>query len=234
MIAESATIGSGVAVGPYCVIGRDVTIGDGTALHGRVSIMDRCTVGSACELFPGVVLREDSQVGEQTMIHANAVIGSDGFGYTPSADGRQIIKIPHLCGVTIGAYVEIGAGTCIDRGKFSPTTIGDGTKIDNMCQIGHNARIGRGCLIAGQAGLAGSVTIGDGVQLGGNVGVRDNVSIGDGAQIAAYAAVMEDVPAGAAYGGYPAQEIRQALREVAAVRKLPDLIKQLRTDRDKS
>jgi UDP-3-O-[3-hydroxymyristoyl] glucosamine N-acyltransferase len=231
VVADSTVLGENIAIAAGCVIGESVTIGSGCILHPRVTIMDRCTLGSDCELYPGVVLREDCELGDRVTIHANTVIGADGFGYCPTADGSGIMKIPHISGVRIGHDVEIGATTCIDRGKFTPTTIGDGTKIDNLCQIGHNCRIGRNCLIAGQVGLAGSVTVGDGVMIGGNVGVKDQITIGDGASLAASAAVMQDVPAGASWGGYPAQETKQALREIAAIRKLPDLIKTLRQQR---
>lgn len=227
IVAATASLGDDVAIGPFCVIGDDTSIGDGCVLHARVTVMGRCSIGPACELYPGVVLREDCELGQGVILHANATIGADGFGYCPNPDGGGILKIPHVSGVKIGDNVEIGAGACVDRGKFTPTTIGEQTKIDNLCQIGHNCRIGRGCLIAGQAGLAGSVTVGDGVMMGGHVGVRDNVTIGDGASLAAYAAVMQDVPAGATWGGYPAQDVKMALREVAAVRKLPDLIRTL-------
>jgi UDP-3-O-[3-hydroxymyristoyl] glucosamine N-acyltransferase len=219
-VDPTAQLGDGVAIGPGCVIGAGVRVGDGCVLHAQVCVMDQTTLGQHCTLYPGVVIRERCQLGDNVIIHANSVIGADGFGYTPAADGASLVKIPHIGAVTIGNDVEIGANTCIDRGKHSDTTIGDGTKIDNLCQIAHNCRIGRHCLIAGQAGLAGSVSIGNGAVLGGNVGVKDQLHIGAGAQIAAYAAVMHNVPDGARWGGYPAQDVRQMMREIAVVRKL--------------
>jgi UDP-3-O-[3-hydroxymyristoyl] glucosamine N-acyltransferase len=210
------------------VIGPGVTIGADTVLHANLSIMADSVIGADCRLYPGAVIRERCEIGDRVVIHCNAVIGSDGFGYTASSDGSGLMRIPHIGGVKIESDVEIGAGTCIDRGKFAQTVVGAGTKIDNLCQIAHNCRIGRCCLLAGRVALAGSVTLGDGVRLGGGVGVRDQVTIGAGASLAAYAAVMHDVPAGAVWGGYPAQDTKTALREIAAIRKLPDFIKHVR------
>lgn len=221
-VDPTAQLGAQVAIGPGCVVGAGARLGDGCVLHANVCLMDESTLGRRCQLFPGVVIRERCQLGDDVIIHSNAVIGADGFGYTPAADGRGLVKIPQIGTVSIGNDVEIGAGTCIDRGKHSATMIGDGTKIDNLCQIAHNCRIGRHCALAGQVGLAGSVTIGDGVLVGGNVSIKDQLNIGDGATIAACAAVMHDVPEGATWGGYPAQDLRQTLRQVAAVRRLTE------------
>ena len=221
-VDSTVSLGQDVAIGPGCVVGDGVTLGDGCVLHANVCVMDESTLGRGCQLYPGVVIRERCELGDNVIIHANAVIGADGFGYTPATDGSGLVKIPQIGTVTIGNDVEIGAGTCIDRGKHASTTIGDGTKIDNLCQIAHNCQIGRSCALAAQVGLAGSVTIGDGVRLGGNVGIRDQVNIGNGATIAAYAAVMGDVPEGETWGGYPAQEWRASLRQMALMRKLAD------------
>ena len=152
-------------------------------------------------------------------------IGADGFGYRPALDGKSLVKIPQIGTVNIGREVEIGAGSCIDRGKFSATTIGDGTKIDNLVQIAHNCTIGRSCVIAGLVGISGSVTIGDGVMIGGNVGIADHITIGDGAKLGAKAGVMRDVAPGAFIVGAPARDTKKAMREWAALAKLPDLIK---------
>ena len=160
--------------------------------------------------------------------------GGNGFrpvlatSWTPAADGRSMVRIPHLGNVVLEDGVEIGANTCVDRAKFGSTVVGAGTKIDNLCQIAHNCRIGRMTVIAGLTGLAGSVQVGDGVQIGGGCGVADHRTIGNGARLAAMSGVMEDIPAGAAWGGYPAQDIRAELRVVAAVRKLPEWSRKLR------
>lgn len=228
VIDASATVGQNVAIGPYVVIGGNSTIGDGTVIHANVSISEEVTIGSECTIWSGTVIRERCSLGDKCVIHPNVTIGSDGFGYRPSPDGSSIIKIPQIGRVEIGNRVEIGSGTCIDRGTFGPTTIGDDTKIDNLCQIAHNCKIGRCVIIAGQTGIAGSVTIGDGAMFGGGVGVKDHLTIGAGAKLGGRSALMNDVPPGENWGGYPAKPGKIARREVAAVAKLPDLIKKLR------
>ena len=233
VVESSAVLGTGVAVGPGCYVGHRVRIGDRTILHANVTVLDESVLGGDCELFPSVVIRERCELGDRVILHPNVVIGADGFGYRPSTDPRKpgLVKIPQIGTVRIGNDVEIGAGSCVDRAKFAATVIGDGTKIDNLCQIAHNCIVGRCCVIAGQAGLAGSVTLGDGVVVGGRTGIRDHITIGAGARIAGAAAVVEDVPAGASVAGYPAREARQALREYAAMRWLPDLVKLMRKSR---
>jgi UDP-3-O-[3-hydroxymyristoyl] glucosamine N-acyltransferase len=227
-VHPSAAVGAGAAIGPHCVVGprarvgehcvlhagvflgADVHVGPGTVLHAGVRILDRCTVGAQCILWPGVV------------------IGADGFGYRPAPGGRGLVKIPHAGHVEIGHQVEIGANSCVDRGKFGATTIGDGTKIDNLCQIGHNCSIGRAVIICGMTGIAGSVTIGDGAILAGHVGIADNLTIGPRATIAAKSALMNDVPAGETWFGYPAQRHRDMMRSLAVLRDLPDLARTVR------
>lgn len=230
LVDPTARLGRDVCIGPLAIIGARVRLGDGCVVHGRVTILEDSVVGAGSELWPGVVVRERCEIGARCVLHPNVVIGADGFGYRPSRDASRpgLVKIPQIGTVRIGDEVEIGAGTCVDRGKFSATEIGSGTKIDNQCQIAHNCRIGRFCVLAGQTGLAGSVTLGDGVVVGGRVAIKDHVRIGSGVRLAACSAVMDDVPAGETWGGYPAREAKVALREHAAMRKLPDLLKQLR------
>ncbi|MFG0249750.1 MAG: UDP-3-O-(3-hydroxymyristoyl)glucosamine N-acyltransferase [Phycisphaeraceae bacterium JB051] len=225
VIADSAQIGKDCCIGPHCVIGDNVVLGDGCILHDSVSLHENSTFGAHCEFFSGVIVRERSVIGNHVIIHSNAVIGADGFGYRPSEDGRGIVKIPHIGHVIIGNGVEIGANACIDRAKFSATVIGDGTKIDNLCQIAHNVTIGRMCLIAAQCGIAGSTTIGDGVQIGGQAGLRDNINVGSGVKLGACSAVMCDIPAGETWMGVPAREQSVCAREVVAARKLPEIVK---------
>ncbi|MCE9591792.1 MAG: UDP-3-O-(3-hydroxymyristoyl)glucosamine N-acyltransferase [Planctomycetes bacterium] len=226
VVDPSAVLGAGVAVGPHAFIGPRVRIGDSTVIHANVTILDETVLGRECEIFPGVVFRDRCAAGDRVIIHPNTTIGSDGFGYR--ATPRGAVKIPHIGRVVIGSDVELGAGVCIDRGKFSDTTIGDGTKIDNQVHIAHNCRIGRSCLIAGQVGFAGSVTMGDGVMVGGATIFRDHITVGSGASIAGGSAVLGDVPDGASWGGSPARDIREAFKEYAALRRLPDLLKQLK------
>lgn len=226
-VHSAAKLGEGTAIGPQCYIGAGASIGSGARLYGNVSVMDESIVGDETVLYPGVVIRERCTVGNHCIIHPNVTIGSDGFGYRPAADGSGYVKIVHIGTVEIGNRVEIGAGTCIDRGKFSATVIGDGTKIDNLVQIAHNCKIGRSCAISALSGLSGSVTVGDGVIMGGNVGVADHVHIHEGAMVGGKTGVMRDVPAGQAVLGYPAWESKQTLRMWAALPKLPDALKKM-------
>lgn len=225
VIAPTVSLGKDCCVGPHCVIGDNVVLGDGCVLHDSVSLHEHSTIGHHCEFFSGVIVRERTQIGNHVIIHSNTVIGADGFGYRPSEDGRGIVKIPHIGNVIIGHDVEIGANVCIDRAKFSSTCIGDGTKIDNLCQIAHNVTVGRSCLIAAQCGIAGSTTVGDGVQIGGQAGLRDNIRIGSGVKLAACSAVMSDIPDGQTWMGVPAREQSICAREVVAIRKLPEIVK---------
>ncbi len=225
VVEPDAQLGEGVAIGANCYVGARVQLGARCVLHPGVKLLADTTLGPDCELFPGVVVRERCRLGARIIIHSNAVIGADGFGYEFDPATKQLVKVPHIGGVTLGDDVELGAGACVDRGKMVDTVIGAGTKIDNLVQIAHNCRIGRCCIICGQTGLAGSVTLGDGVVLGGGVSVRDQVTIGAGAKVAGNAAVASNIPPGEVWGGYPAREAGLALRETLAVKHLPDLVK---------
>lgn len=221
-VDPTAIIGEGARIGAFVTVGRGAVIGPRTALFEGVRLYEDCTVGADCVIHSGVVIRERCSVGDRAILASGVVIGTDGFGYRPAPDGRSIVKIPHIGFVEIGNDVEIGANTCVDRGKFGATRIGAGTKIDNLCQIGHNVEIGRSVVISGLAGIAGSAKIGDGVQIGGGSGVADHIVVGRGARLAARSAVMNDVPEGATWGGAPAQELRATLREYAVIRRLPE------------
>ena len=210
VVGARATIGEECVIGPNVVIGQDVSIGAETVMRAGCVIHDRCVVGARCSLHP------------------NVVIGADGFGYRPSPDGPGVLKIPHIGNVRIGDDVEIGANACIDRGKLGSTIVGDGTKIDNLVQIGHNCVIGRACLICGHAGLSGSVTLGDGVVIGGGVGIADNVSLGDGSSVAAGSGVMNDVPAGEVWVGLPAANMRASAPNYAAFRSLAEHVREIK------
>lgn len=228
IVDASATIGTGVAIGSGVVIGPRTSIGDGTTIDAGCRIHADCTIGQGVEIHACVVIRERTVVGDGSILHAGVVLGSDGFGYRPSPDGRGLRKIPHLGHVELGREVEIGANTCIDRGKFGATSIGDGTKIDNLCQIGHNCRIGRCVVVSGLSGIAGSTVVGDGAQIAGGCGLADHLNIGRGARIAARSGLMNDVPDGETWAGFPAQEIRTAMKEQAVLRRLPGWSKRLK------
>jgi len=228
VVAADAVVALDARVGAFVSIGRRSRIGAGVVLHDGVRIGEQCEIGDGSVLHANAVVRERCRLGRRVVIHASAVIGSDGFGYRPSPDGRGLARVPHLGGVRLDDEVEIGAGSCVDRAKFGDTVVGAGTKIDNLCQIGHNASIGRCCVIAGLSGVAGSAVIGDGTRIGGQVGIGDHVRVGKGVNLAATSSVMTDVPDGATWGGTPAQDARLALRELAAVRKLPEWSRRLR------
>ena len=228
VVDPAAQLGRMVRIGAHCVVGPRAVIGDGTVLYPGAAVYDDAVIGRDGVLWSGATVRERCVLGDRVVLHANAVVGADGFGYRPAPGSRGVVKIPHIGHVEIGHDVEIGANTCIDRGKLSATVIGDHCKIDNLCQIGHNCRLGRGVIMAGKVGVSGSVTIGDGVMIGGGAGVADHVSIGAGAAIAAAAGVMRDVPPGVKVSGIPARDIKQFFREQAAVTRLPDMLRQPR------
>jgi UDP-3-O-[3-hydroxymyristoyl] glucosamine N-acyltransferase len=230
VVDPTARLGQSVRIGPHCILGPNVTLGDRCILHGQVTLMADCSIAADCILWPGVVIRERCSLGERCILHPNVTIGADGFGYRvgQSPDGPVPVKIPQIGTVEVASDVEIGAGSCIDRGKFAATVIGTFTKIDNLVQIGHNCEIGRGVIIAGCCGIAGSVRIGDGAMLGGMVALKDHIEIGAGAMLAGCAQVVDDVPAGQTWAGSPAQPVRQAIQQAQLLRKLPDLVKQFR------
>lgn len=219
-IHKTASIGTGCKIGAGCYIGANVKIQDNAILYPNVTVLDDSTIGKATIIWSGTVIRERCQIGAYCTFHPNVSIGGDGFGYRPAADGKSIVKIPQIGNVIIGNAVEIGSGTCIDRGKFSATTIGDGTKIDNLVQIGHNCRIGRMCLIAGGCAIAGSVTIGDGVIMAGRVGLKDHITIGNGVKIGLGAGVINDLSDGETVLGYPAVHYKETLKQWAILKRL--------------
>ena len=233
-VSDSATIGKDVHVGKdvwigeNCRIRNGCIIGDGTRLEGGVDLHEGVRIGAECILHGGARVYRECSIGARSIIHSNVVIGADGFGYRPSPDGSELIKIPHIGSVEIEDDVEIGACTCIDRGKFGATRIGRGTKIDNLCQIGHNCEIGKMCVICGQVGIAGTTIIGDGTQIGGGSGLRDHLTIGKGVSIGAGSGVMNDIPDGEIWYGAPAGERSRILREHAAIRRLPEWSKGIR------
>ena len=231
VVDPTASIGNGARIGPFCLVGARSVIGDGAALMSRVTLGADVNIGPGSTLHPGVVVYDRCSIGAQTILHANVCIGADGFGYRPDPSGAGLIKIPHIGTVKIGNGVEIGAGSCVDRGKFGATTVGDGTKIDNLVQVGHNVQIGRCVILCGMAGLAGSATVGDGAIIGGGVGIADNIRIGSKAQIGAMSAVMSDIPEGEVWTGTPAMPHKDFLRSRAAARKLPDVLRTLKSAR---
>jgi UDP-3-O-[3-hydroxymyristoyl] glucosamine N-acyltransferase len=218
VIDPSAHLEDGVVVDPLAVIGPHVEIGTGTVvgagamIGANVRIGRDCDVGARCSI-------QFALIGNNVLIHPGCSIGQDGYGFVFfGPDGH--LKVPQTGRVLIQNDVEIGAGTTIDRGSLRDTVIGEGTKIDNQVQIGHNVTIGRHCLLAAQIGLAGSLTIGDNVALGAKVGINNHLRIGDGAQVTAMSAVKDDIPANGRWGGHFAKPTRQWFREILAVERL--------------
>ena len=224
IIDATAVLGDEVAIGPHVSIGANARIGEGCTLHAGVRIARDVEIGAGSTLHANVVIESGCRVGRGCRFHPGVVIGADGFGYRPAPDGSGLLKVPHLGYVDIGHDVEIGASSCVDRGKFGATSIGDNTKIDNLVQIAHNVIIGRSTVIAAQVGLAGSARVGDGVQIGAQAGLVEHIVVGDGARIGAKAGVIKDVPAGEAVAGIPAQPARDTLRQVSALRRLPEYL----------
>lgn len=220
VIHDTAKIGDGCKIGANCYVGKDVQLGSKVVLYPNVCVFDETIIGDSTILWSGTVIRERCIIGNHCIFHTNVSIGADGFGYRPSEDGKGLVKIPQIGNVIIGHYVEIGANSCVDRGKFSSTIVGDGCKIDNLVQIAHNSIMGRSCIMAGHSGLAGSVTLGDGVIIGGSASIKDHTTIHSGATVGAGSGVMNDVEAGKTVLGYPAQDARNMLKQWAAVRQL--------------
>jgi UDP-3-O-[3-hydroxymyristoyl] glucosamine N-acyltransferase len=210
-IPNTATIAAGVVIESGVEIGEYANIGSNTTLYSGVTIGAHTRIGALCSISHAII-------GKHCILHRGVHIGQDGFGFAPTPKG--LIKVPQLGRVIIHDNVEIGSGTCIDRGAGPDTVIGMGTKIDNLVQIGHNVTIGNHCVIVAQCGIAGSVSIGDGTMLGGQVGVSGHLHIGSGARVAAQSGIISDIPAGAAYGGYPAVPVRDWHKQTVAVSKL--------------
>jgi UDP-3-O-[3-hydroxymyristoyl] glucosamine N-acyltransferase len=215
-VHATAEIEDGVTVDPGAVIGPRAGIGSGTVIGPNAVIGPGVQIGRDCSIGPNVSIVH-ALIGDSVIVQAGCHIGHDGFRYHPGAQGH--VKVPQIGRVIIQDRVEIGAGTTIDRGGGGDTMIGEGTKIDNLVQIGHNCVIGRHCIIVSQCGISGSVTLGDYAMLGGQVGLADHITIGEGAKVAAKSGVMHDIPPGEQWMGYPAMPSREFFRSIAQSRK---------------
>jgi UDP-3-O-[3-hydroxymyristoyl] glucosamine N-acyltransferase len=218
-VSDQAEVSARASVHPGATIAAGARIGAGTVIAPGAVIGPGVEIGEDCRIGAGVTITH-ALIGPRATILPGVRIGQTGFGFVTAPEG--LVKLPQLGRVIIGADVEIGANTTIDRGALEDTVVGDGVKIDNLVQIGHNVRIGENALLVAQVGVSGSTRLGRGVVIGGQVGLADHLSIGDGAQVAAQSGVMRDIGAGEKWGGSPAKPIKEWFREVAAVARLTE------------
>ena len=248
VIDASATIGQNVSIGPFCWIGPDSKIADDCRLVAHISIGAGVVIGEKTLLHAGVRIGDRCQVGSRVIIQANAAIGGDGFAYVTPEPGsvesaiatgevrsfnNELVRINSIGSVVIEDDVEIGAGTCIDRGTLGETRIGRGSKLDNLVQVGHNVTIGTNCLIVAQVGLGGSSKVGHRAVIGGQAGLPDHLTIGDDALVQAQAGIYNHIPAKSIFIGSPAEPKRRFLEQQVQIRRLPRIAGELKELREK-
>ncbi|MCB0716177.1 MAG: UDP-3-O-(3-hydroxymyristoyl)glucosamine N-acyltransferase [Chitinophagaceae bacterium] len=227
-IASSASYGDNVFIGAFVYLGENVKIGDNTKIYPNSFIGDQVTIGKNVMIHAGVKIYHDTVIGNDVTIHAGTVIGSDGFGFAPQADG-SLKKVPQIGNVVIEDQVEIGANATIDRATIGSTRIKKGAKLDNLIQIAHNVEIGYSTVIAAQAGISGSTKVGAGVMIGGQAGLVGHIQIADGSKINAQAGLGKSLKKeGSAVTGSPAYDYKQAIRSQAIARNLPEMEKRIK------
>ena len=227
LISQNAVVGKNVTIGPGCVISDYCRVGDGCTLIANVWVGKHVLIDDNTLIEPGVVIYDRSSIGRNCIIHANAVVGSDGFGFMPDPE-VGLLRIPQVGTAVIEDDVEIGVCSSIDRGTFGETRVSKGTKIDSHVKIGHNCTIGEYCIIVAQSGIAGSTTLGKGVTMAAQSGVANHARIGDGVIAAGRAGITGDLPPGLVVSGFPAIDHKKDLRQIVAVKQLPDLIKNIK------
>ena len=224
-VAANARIGENVYIGPFACIEEGAVIGDNAYIHPHVTVGCNAKVGNGTILYPHVTVYHDCRIGNQCIIHAGAVIGADGFGFAPSAEGYE--KIPQIGITIIEDQVEIGANTCVDRATMGATIVHKGTKLDNLIQIAHNVEVGSHTVMASQVGIAGSARIGEWCMFGGQVGVAGHIQIGDHVNVGAQSGIPGNTKSGSSLMGYPAIEPKQFARSSAVFKKLPEMYSEL-------
>ena len=234
VVAKGARVAASATVGPLCVVEAEASVGEGAHLQSGVFIGRGSVIGDGSWLMAGVAVQPECTIGKRVRLHPGVVIGSDGFGYELVAGRHE--KVPQVGTVAIGDDVEIGANTTVDRSRFERTAIGEGTKIDNLVQVGHNVIIGKHCMICALVGIAGSCTLGDFVVVGGQSGLAGHLTVGTGAMIAAQSGVKDDIPAKTSVWGSPSNPILLEQKLTILRRRLPELFKRVEAleERDKS
>ena len=225
-IGQDVRLGKNISIGPFVVLCDRCNIGDDVTIYPGGYIGNCVEIGAETIIYPNVTIRENCKIGESVIIHSGTVIGSDGYGYV-QYEGRHE-KIPQTGIVDIGDYVEIGANVTIDRATTGRTSIGEGTKIDNLVQIAHNVKIGKNCLVIAQVGISGSTIVEDNVTLAGQAGIIGHISIGEGAIVGAQAGVTKSVPPKTVVSGYPARPHKETVKIEAQIRQLPKLIEEIK------
>ena len=223
-VADDAHV-DGATVMAFAYVGPGAAVGAGSVLHPHSFVGPGARLGERCVLMAGSIVEAGCVLGDRVVLNPGAVVGGEGFGFAPTAAG--LYKIPQTGGVRVGDDVELGSNSCVDRAAIGETTIGSGTKIDNLVQVGHGARIGQHCLLVSYAAVAGSATLGDGVVMAMKSGVVGHIEVGAGTQIAAFALVTGDTPAGSRRGGVPAIDHHQWLNVAVATPRLPELTRQV-------
>jgi len=226
VIDDSVILGADVSIGAHVVLEGGVVIGDRCTILPGTVILRHSRIGADCLFYPNVVIREYTELGDRVVLHAGVVLGSDGFGYIH--DGERHHKMPQIGRVVIEDDVEIGANTCIDRATTGVTRVRRGSKIDNLVQVAHNVEIGADSVLCAQVGVSGSTQLGNRVTLAGQAGLVGHIRIGDGATVGAQGGVTKSVPAGTSVSGYPARPHQVAVRQQAALARLPELLDTVR------
>lgn len=229
-IDPTAKVAPTASIGPNCTVGPESIVGEGVILESGVQIGGNVTIGEDSHLFHNSVVQDYCVIGSRVRLHAGVVIGGDGFGYIQTGQLPDLIhyKVPQIGNVVIEDDVEIGANATVDRARFGSTTVGEGTKIDNLVQIAHNVKIGRRCVICAHVGISGSTTIGDYVVIWGQAGLVGHIEVGNFAFIGAQAGVAKSLPDGAKVTGTPARPFLEARKSEAALMRLPEMMSKIR------